>query len=156
MKYAFVFLLFITGCAPVLQPRVFSYEKHIYEIASLSNGRMTVESELSSQCKGLEEIFEKFAIEQGLSHAGMTEGSFLGNSLETISYLNYAIPNSSTLFRISNSVNTAWRRTEWGYLRNYGLEFLNGYSILSTSVVDQKYSKISGSRICFSYSFSNV
>ena len=155
MKHAFLFLIFVTGCAPVFQPKVFAYEKHVYDIASLSNGRMIVESELSNQCKNIEETLRKAAIEQGLSYAGTTEGSFSGNSLDTISFLNYAIPNSSTLFRISNLTNTSWRSAEWGYFRTYGLDFHNGYSILSTGVIDQKYSKISGSRICFSYSFSN-
>ena len=55
MKHAFLFLIFVTGCAPVFQPKVFAYEKHVYDIASLSNGRMIVESELSNQCKNIEE-----------------------------------------------------------------------------------------------------
>ena len=153
MRYAIAFLFFATSCAPIFQPRVFSYDSHVYDIASLSNGQMTAKSELSDQCKKLEETFRRFAIEQDLRFAGTTEGDFLGNSLDTISYLNYAIPNSSTLFRISNATNGSWRPTEWGYLRTYGLEFRNGDALLTVSVIDQKYSKLSGSRICLSYSF---
>jgi hypothetical protein len=155
MKCAFAFLLIITGCAPVFQPKAFAYDKHVYDVASFSNGRMVAALELSDQCKDLGKTVRQAATEIGLRYFGTFEGIFSGNSLDTIEYLNYAIPKSTPITQNTNPSDFSWKTADFGYYRTYPLLFSNGYGVLSIDVIDRKNSSISGSRICLSYSFPN-
>jgi hypothetical protein len=153
VKNALVLLFVLSGCAPAFQPQNFSYSDHIYRISSLSEGKMRVSNSLSDQCTVISTSARKVAIENGFEYMGTYEGNFLGSSLDTIEYLNYAIPRSTPIIQSSIPQFSSWKPLEYGYSRGYPLDFRDGLGLMLAYVIDEKHSELSGSRICFSYSF---